>query len=305
MEDIALQPSTYLIINERTPGMPILYVSSSIREALLYEPQDFIGHSALEFVADTNDVEELRKHHGTFTDDNVIMTNCIVKSKDNQDVYIRTIVFACGNVNLGIVDTFPNITSNEQLLQYQQQEEDIRALSVQRFKCILSEQTSNNTLGRNAIYSLRTTYQACIVTENKGDNINGPEVVFVTSSINRILEADSCELQGLPFLSLVAEQDSIRACDFLEKALYSKELVLETLRLLVNPLEESETNNPKLVSVEFMAKGSDDGVIMLCQVGRYARTECNDNGGYMSLEDIITSDPETSDCPELWNMSIF
>ncbi|KAJ1964835.1 hypothetical protein GGI12_001171 [Dipsacomyces acuminosporus] len=304
MEGIQLQPTTFIIINVRSPGMPILYVSSSIREALLYEPQEFIGRSALEFAANTGDVEELRKHHGMFTEDNVIMTNCVVKSKNNQSVFIRTIVFACANVNFGIVDTFPNISSNEQLAQQQ----DMGSLSIQRFKCILSEQqqtAASNTLGMNAIYSLRTTYQACMVTENKGDNVTGPEIVFITSSINRILDVESSDLHGMPFLSLVAIDDTIKACEFLEKAMFSEELALEKLKLLVNPLEESQIRNPRLVTVEFMAKGSDDGVIMLCQVGRYTRAGCSDNDGYMSLEDIITSDPETSDCPEQWNRSIF
>ncbi|KAJ1961313.1 hypothetical protein GGI12_003320, partial [Dipsacomyces acuminosporus] len=125
--------------------------------------------------------------------------------------------------------------------------------------------------------------------------------MFSTDSINRILDVDSSDLQGVPFLSLVAFRDNQKACEYLEKALHSDELVLERLQLLVNPIEESHLRNPRCVFVEFMAMGSDDGIIMLCQLERpkaITRGGGGDDDGYLSLADIISSDPETSDCPD-------
>ncbi|KAJ1954963.1 hypothetical protein GGI12_005672 [Dipsacomyces acuminosporus] len=87
-----------------------------------------------------------------------------------------------------------------------------------------------------------------------------PKIVFATDSINRILDADSCDLQG------------------------------------------SQATDPRCVSVEFMAMGSNDGAIMLCQLVRPWIAGRSENVRYISLEDIISSDPETSDIPEFWDV---
>ncbi|KAJ1959730.1 hypothetical protein GGI12_004184 [Dipsacomyces acuminosporus] len=98
-----------------------------------------------------------------------------------------------------------------------------------------------------------------------------------------------------PFLSMVTLEDITKAADFLDKALQTNVLVLERLRLLENPIENEQQNFPKCVSVEFMAMGSDDGAIMLCQLEQPKRADPCNNDGYLSLEDIISSDPGTSD----------
>ncbi|KAJ1961440.1 hypothetical protein GGI12_003249 [Dipsacomyces acuminosporus] len=307
----ALVPATYIIIFERSPTMPILYVSSSIREALLYEPKDMIGHSPQEYMSDIDTGEDLKREYGSVTEDNIFMTDMIVRTKDNQNLFIRGISFVCGNVNFGIVTTFPHVdVDREEQLQRHR-----KSLTTQRYKCILSEEDDastsrgerRNSLDPSAMYTLRSSYQACLVLEelnpNDPDIDAGPKIIFTTGSISRILHVDSCDLQGIPFLSLVAIEDSQKAYEFLEKALNSGELVLENLRLLANPLEEAHLPNPRSVSVEFMAKGSDDGAIMLCQLARPGVVEqgSSNRGRYISLEDIISSNPETSDFPGEWS----
>ncbi|KAJ1961837.1 hypothetical protein GGI12_003020 [Dipsacomyces acuminosporus] len=46
--------------------------------------------------------------------------------------------------------------------------------------------------------------------------------------------------------------------------------------------------DPRSVSVEFVAMGSDDGVIMLCQLERSSISQLDDDTRFISLEDIIS-----------------
>ncbi|KAJ1958929.1 hypothetical protein GGI12_004610 [Dipsacomyces acuminosporus] len=155
------------------------------------------------------------------------------------------------------------------------------------------------------MYSLRTNHQACFVlgdfSPNDPDGDAGPKIVFTTDSINRILDVDSCDLQGVPFLSLVAMEDNQKAYGFLERSFNSSELVLERLHLLANPIDDAQLRNPRTVTVEFLGIGSDEGAIILCQIGRTRISgRVDNNSGYMSLEDIISSEPDTSDFPDEW-----
>ncbi|KAJ1964925.1 hypothetical protein GGI12_001122 [Dipsacomyces acuminosporus] len=295
-----------------------------IRKALSYEPEDYIGRYAGDFVSDDKEMEEIIKHHRTCTDDNFIMTNAVMVSKSNAQVFVRSMAFALGNITLHLVNAYPGMTIDQVK----------ERIGIQKFRCDLGERnaksgqhvvhkttdgpsgladkdtsgTARSAVFRNVVNSLKRTHQACIVlegfTNSSRDDGKGARVVFSTDSINRILNVDSCDLQNLPFLSLVALQDITRAAAFLDKTLHGNALVLERLRLLENPLEDSQLGNPKCVAVEFMAMGSDDGAIMLCQLDKSTKTKnrsnfnranSNSGDGYLSLEDIISSDAETSD----------
>ncbi|KAJ1954793.1 hypothetical protein GGI12_005714 [Dipsacomyces acuminosporus] len=309
------RPATFIAIFDRTPQVHVLYVSSSVREALIYEPEEFIGRSALEFASDDKDTEEVVRDFKRYTDDNFIMADSIAVSKNKKPVFLRSMAFALGNITFHLISAYPQTTIDE-----------IKGrLSLQRFKCDLgerssegsqhvlhmassshSESASKNTgssargdLFRNVLSSLKRTHQACIVLEgfsNSRHDNKGARIIFSTDSISRILSVDSCDLQDMPFLSLVALQDITRAAAFLDTTLHGDSLMFERLCLLENPVEDGQLGNPKCVAVEFMAMGSDDGVIMLCQLDHSANIQsCNSNNRYLSLEDIVSSDAETSD----------
>ncbi|KAJ1958937.1 hypothetical protein GGI12_004605 [Dipsacomyces acuminosporus] len=311
MDDAAQKPVTYIGIHERTPEVPILYISSSVRQALLFEPEECIGQSVKDFFADSGDGEGFRKELGSYSDENVIVTKVIAKRKDNTPVRIRSIAFACSNVTFHLLTAYPLAATDKHN----------EHISVQKFKCNLNQtnarsgehvlysgqgssgaqrlakKTTQRDVYQHVISSIRKSHQACLVLEdlksNNTDGKPGARIIFVTDSINRILDVDACDLQEVPFLSLVALQDITKAADFLDKALCGSVLALETLRLLVNPLESSQLGSPKCVSVEFMAMGSDDGAVMLCQPKQELSYDGKD--GYLSLEEIISSDPGTSD----------
>ncbi|KAJ1954801.1 hypothetical protein GGI12_005712, partial [Dipsacomyces acuminosporus] len=70
MGDTGQQPVTYIGIHERTPELPILYISSSVRQALLFEPHEVIGHSVKEYIANSEDAEAIVKEHGSYSEAN-------------------------------------------------------------------------------------------------------------------------------------------------------------------------------------------------------------------------------------------
>ncbi|KAJ1959210.1 hypothetical protein GGI12_004457 [Dipsacomyces acuminosporus] len=295
------QPRRYILIHERTPDMPILFVSSGVRQTLRYEPGEIVGRPSLDFTVTSKEGEEYRRHNSSQTDDNVMMTSMLIKHKTDKPVPVHAITFACGNVNLIMATLIPSISMERQYKD---------GISVQSFYFNLGGHHSTNKHGpsniegqgthKNAVCSMRRAHQACFVLGDFGSsNANdekGAKVMFVTDSINRILNADSSDIQGMPFLSLVALEDIIKATMFLDKTLNNYDIAFESLNLLVNPSEERKEENPQCVAVEFMAIGSDDGVIMLCQLAQSKSSDSNNNNnGYMSLEDIISSDPWTSD----------
>ncbi|KAJ1964435.1 hypothetical protein GGI12_001419 [Dipsacomyces acuminosporus] len=325
----AQRPITFIGINERTPEMWILYMTSSALQALHYDPEEFIGYSAREFLFDNADGEELKKGHGSHTDDNVLITCLFLKDKNGAPRYTRSITFTCSNVGFHLGTIYPDIDF----------EQHRRRLAIQKFKCNLSEnatdqekQTLENILHRhknhfsacnthddsdkgrergrsmhmNTPYSMRTTPQACFVLKDTGiasrEQVSDLKIIFVTDSINRILDVDSSDLQGVSFLSMVDVEDSTKAAAFLEKVLQSNELVLERLQFLANPLEGILLGEPKSVTIEFMGMGSDEGAILLCQLEQSSVFQLDDCSRYLPFEEIISSDPETSDMPEEWSI---
>ncbi|KAJ1952978.1 hypothetical protein GGI12_006115 [Dipsacomyces acuminosporus] len=301
-----LLPSTYIMVHERSPGMPILYVSSSIRQASLYEPHELVGRSPLDFIVNVEDIDDVKQHHETYTYDNIIITNMFFMAKHNIPLYVCAIAFVCSNANFIMASTYPDITID----QYR------NGPSIQRFKCVMGEAGNHEnsagsvdferrSAGTGAPSSTGTSSQACIVLEDlhstTGSVQSDPKIIFATDSINRILDVDSSDVQGTPFLSLVAADDYRKARGFLDRVLHSQEIVIESLHVVVNPLETDQGASNRIVSVEFMGMGSDDGFIFLCQLERpWVSQRYGSSSGYISLHELISSDPETSDMPEQW-----
>ncbi|KAJ1954450.1 hypothetical protein GGI12_005787 [Dipsacomyces acuminosporus] len=255
--------------------------------------------SPLAQITDSRDKEEMERQHGSQTDSNVILTSAFIKGRHGEDILTRGISFVCGTVGLVMITAYINVMRDQ----------SSQTVDIQTYKCILSNDensagaanSSVENRDTNSMYLIKSAYQACMVLEEMCANNLNPKIVFATDSINRILDVDSCDLQGEPFLSLVAMEDKGKAAAFLEKTLNDNDLVLERLHLSLNPWEDGQLADPRCVSVEFMAMGSDDGAIMLCQLEQPWISGRSENVGYISLEDIISSDPETSDFPDLWN----
>ncbi|KAJ2755372.1 hypothetical protein H4S06_003428, partial [Coemansia sp. BCRC 34490] len=165
------------------------------------------------------------------------------------------------------------------------------------------------------------------VTEPGDQNPMGPRIIFASSSLSRITNIDACDIQGTPLMSLVPPEDVTKTARFLERVSVSDDVVIDFLRLLVlddefandgvnssNDDDDSDYEgyrNPLVakgfVDVEVMAAGSADGIILLCQQIRSGRILPNgsyDSEGYLSLEEIISSDIETSDYSGNWDQRL-
>lgn len=128
--------------------------------------------------------------------------------------------------------------------------------------------------------------RACVILERLGERPMGPRIIFASNTLERIAGVEASDIQDTSFLELVAARDVSRAAKFLGEVERSADIVLEHLTLRHADGDE--------VAVEVLAAGSDDGAILLCQQLTNIRNSTMD-GGCLSLEEMISSDPETSD----------
>ncbi|KAJ2595051.1 hypothetical protein GGF39_003976 [Coemansia sp. RSA 1721] len=148
---------------------------------------------------------------------------------------------------------------------------------------------------QTAMSMMRTLVQkklavsACLVLETGGNQ--GPRILFASRSFSRIVGVETDEVQGLAFLTLVARRDVVRVSRFLERVFASPSVLVEQMAFVVGE---------RVVAVEVMAAGSNEGAMLLCQMRAPEAANGNDEAGYLSLEEIISSDPETSDCADVW-----
>ncbi|KAJ1672298.1 hypothetical protein GGF38_000109 [Coemansia sp. RSA 25] len=154
---------------------------------------------------------------------------------------------------------------------------------------------------------------------------NGPLIVFVTGSVSRLIDADTSDLLRFPFLKLVAPEDVLRATRFFERLGESQDVLFESFALVQRPhvidgdVAVADDANTRVV-VECLGANVQDGVALLLRrlrttpppgrdaLGNYILSrrsrDAHDHdcdAGYMSLNEMISSDPGTSDAPPSWS----
>ncbi|KAJ2358758.1 hypothetical protein IWW50_000394 [Coemansia erecta] len=326
---VGQRPPVHCIgIHDKSPEMRLLYISSSVRQAMQYEPSDIIGQSSLPFVVSDN-ADDYKRLIEAQNLNNVVMTGIYAWSPTGDMHFMRVIHFNCDNIALNFCTIFPDpLPEAAEARPMSIEFFDPSALQAQGPGSGTLEQLSQqqhsevtrvaNSIGtapqnrpNNVMRYARTCTKACLILEgslstNSENNPSGPAVLFASNSFSRILDVDVSDLQGLPFLSLVAAQDALAAARFLEKMSAPEEIVLEKLRFMADPVDSGADGlQSRLVTVEVLGTGSDEGAIILCQLDdrhsvRSRYVEDDELDGYMSLEEIITSDPETSDISDVW-----
>ncbi|KAJ2800564.1 hypothetical protein H4R21_003126, partial [Coemansia helicoidea] len=149
----------------------------------------------------------------------------------------------------------------------------------------------------------------------------GPRVVFVTGSVTRLIDVNTCDVMQEPFLQLVAPEDIVHVTRFFERLASSADVLFENFSLLSRPhmidgdIVISDTDNERVL-VECLGAAAQDGIVLLLRkrrtvpaprrdtMGNYIRSrvhEVDDEQGYISLAELVSSDPETSDAPEAWS----
>ncbi|KAJ2806499.1 hypothetical protein H4R20_001666 [Coemansia guatemalensis] len=245
----------------------------------------------------------------------------------------RATTFKCDNCVLFIGMVFPEVpfrNRNElevQMLdgamkrlnitrQHEAQIERRRALALQpgyqpSMYCARSKQVK-------AAFVLEHPQSVDYSRSDTGDRLMGPLVAFVTGSVSHLVEADTSDIMRCPFLKLVAPEDVLHVCEFFERLSKTADVQFETFALLKRPhiiegdVFVSDEENPRVV-VECLGAAADDGVVLLLRKLRTVPSPKKDSSGnyihsgmykvegtegHMSLSELISSDPETSDAPD-------
>ncbi|KAJ2058375.1 hypothetical protein GGI17_005094 [Coemansia sp. S146] len=303
----------FIGIHDKTPDMRIIYVTSSIRDILGFEPSEAVGQTALWFIENGN-AEDYREHFGSHTDeDNVLITQVYVRTSSGVPVYVKLVNFSCDNLAFNVCflysETLPTRVERSPLRVEQVHPGGVSEQMTSRQRSLMTAHRERNR--RAAVLSGSRSARACLTLESIGgcteESSMGPRVLFASNSFDRIISIDACDIQGVPFLLLVAPEDVAKAGRFLDNIKSASTVLIEHLLLLADPLAEptnGEQRGPRTVAVEIMAAGADSGAVMLCQLARQPLSSgiCELSDGYMSLEDIISSDPETSDMADVWGM---
>ncbi|KAJ2907590.1 hypothetical protein GGI21_003734 [Coemansia aciculifera] len=297
-------PVSYVTIYERDAPEMVLYVSSNMRAVLGYEVSEMVGRSILDFSCDS-----YAKHYSCqWPADNpelgVTMLPHNLRHKDGHKVFTHVTSINCTGHMFSIVTGFPELGTvevNESVL-YKLQHEVQFGQEMMPPMPITKE-----SLQKASIYTARACRaKACFVLNIRDSPTTASDVVieFVTNSISSIFNGatDGYEIIGCPFFSLVAPADITKAAaymDALRNVAAGPQLC--TLHLLCCPPGSSISDNSnRLVKVELFGAVSDNKVVLLCQKVR-SQKDADDQLPYMSLEEIISSDPDSTDIGDQWN----
>ncbi|KAJ2312510.1 hypothetical protein IWW52_004833 [Coemansia sp. RSA 2704] len=171
-----------------------------------------------------------------------------------------------------------------------------------------------------AIMVLEHPEVASVETEESGRRPTGPLIAFCTGSISKLIEADNSDLHNYSFLKLVAPEDLLNVSKYFERMSASNEVMFGEFALLQRPhiiegdIFVSDQENPRVV-VEAVGAAVNDGVAILMRkvrtqaapkrdkLGNYIRPEIDTESekDEISLFDLLSTEPETSDAPESWS----
>ncbi|KAJ2358756.1 hypothetical protein GGF43_000596 [Coemansia sp. RSA 2618] len=193
---------------------------------------------------------------------------------------------------------------------------------------------TKESLHKTHVYTARASrIKACMILNHaRGEeHVHGPTVEFVTNTIGHIYsgDVDAHELVDRSFFSLVVPEDLAKAAAYMDSLIKVARPQLCSLRLVRRPIvDEQQVNTGGLansaggeaaaadepIEIEVFGASSGDKIMLLCQrvrrnwkssvlanVNRHASfNDDDDDLPYMSLEDIISSDPDSSDLNDQW-----
>ncbi|KAJ2713039.1 hypothetical protein H4R19_002451 [Coemansia spiralis] len=305
--DGAARPLTCIAIFDKTPQMPLLYVTSGIRQSMHMEPRDIIGRPSSSFI-EAKTVGSYKEASMAHSADSVITIEVPSRTPSGELRYMRVLRFNCDNIVASLCITNPAPAPESagpaplNVHVYRSAQQGPVVPTAPPLPLPVHRQP------RGAVRYARTPTKACLVLEGllegDPDDTAGPRVLFASASFARILDVDPCDLQGVAFLALVAAEDAVAAARFLEKMSSPDRLVLDQLRFLHCPVADDRLHPRRTVLIEVLGAGSDDGAIILCQLSQsdpeVLRTSDDEYDGYLSLEEMISSDPDSSDIGDAW-----
>ncbi|KAJ1988722.1 hypothetical protein GGI25_004786 [Coemansia spiralis] len=314
---------TFLGIHSRDEATQILYISSGCRQSMGYTPAYMISRRALDFIADPYHGDYPRIYENKEEDEdeaNAYVMYMNIKTANGTPVLHRVTTFKCDNCVIVVGMAFPEAPYQDRHeLEVQMLDGAMRKLNITR------EQRVEARGQRVPLYYARAQQiKVAFVLESPlatdatdARRQNGPLVVFVTGSVSRLIDADTSDLLRFPFLKLVAPEDIVLVSKFFERLAETPDVLFETFALLQRPrvidgdVVVADEQNTRIV-VECLGANVQDGVALLLRklrtqappskdtLGNYTKPkihEVDEDGGYLTLSEIISSDPETSDAP--------
>ncbi|KAJ2552373.1 hypothetical protein EV175_003337 [Coemansia sp. RSA 1933] len=173
--------------------------------------------------------------------------------------------------------------------------------------------------------------KACFILSSTEDDpaSQGPTIEFVTNTVSDVFggDTDGHEITNKPFLSLVAPPDITKAAVYLENLRNVTKPQLCGLRLLNDPTGSSSqhASDDDYVKVDLFGASSEEKILLLCQkrrekdytdgplvpgkmpVGEISKLPPSDADAdrCLTLEEIISSNPDTTDVDGHWSEVMF
>ncbi|KAJ2150427.1 hypothetical protein J3F82_003991, partial [Coemansia sp. RSA 637] len=247
-----------------------------------------------------------------------------IKSARGAPVLHRIISFKCDATIVYLGITFPEATFRDHSeLEVQTLDRELAQLSVSPEKQVKSR-------GKRSAphkFMTRNRQAKCVlILENyaptgERQQVSGPLITFALASIDRIIDADNTDLIDTPFLKLVAPEDIIHVTKYLESLSGSTDVKFERFVLLSRPriiegdIEVRDEDNMRVLVEGLGAASSKDGVVLFLRKLRtlpppkrhnmheYIHTRIDNAGDddHLSLLDILSTDPETTDAAPGWS----
>ncbi|KAJ2775323.1 hypothetical protein IWQ56_000099 [Coemansia nantahalensis] len=343
---------TYIAIHARDESTQMLYISSGCHQGLEFTPEDVVRQTAKNFITEQYDSADYASLYASNSagsnsaesvdgeedenDASVYAMYLNLKKGSGTSVLTRVTSFKCDNCVICVNMAYPEAPiSHQRELQVQMLDGAMKSLNVTRendMRLARRRQSAQEQGNRAPLYFARSRQtKVAFVLENPevvGKEMAatsgyqaGPRVVFVTGSVTRLIDVNTCDVMQEPFLQLVAPEDIVHVTRFFERLASSADVLFENFSLLSRPhmidgdIVISDTDNERVL-VECLGAAAQDGIVLLLRkrrtvpaprrdtMGNYIRSrvhEVDDEQGYISLAELVSSDPETSDAPEAWS----
>ncbi|KAJ2501017.1 hypothetical protein GGH96_002238 [Coemansia sp. RSA 1972] len=332
-KDIALSPSSYIGIHTSDSDTRVIFVSEGCHAAVGFTPEQLVNTRAKDFIEDTMDKddyanvykeEEVDELAEPEDEANVYSMWVNIKSARGTPVLHRIISFKCDSTVLYIGTTFPDAAFQDHSeLEVQTLDRELAQLSVSPEKQVKSrgKRSAPHT------FMTRNRQAKCVlVLENyapadERQQVSGPLITFALASIDRIIDSDNTDLVLFPFLKLVAPEHVIHVTSYLEKLSGSTDVKFERFLLLSRPrviegdIEVRDEDNQRVLVEGLGAASSKDGIVLFLRKLRTlpppkrhnmheyipARIDNFSDDDHLSLLDILSADPETTDAAPGWS----
>ncbi|KAJ2657396.1 hypothetical protein IW148_005213 [Coemansia sp. RSA 1199] len=315
-------------IHSRNPSMSVHYMSNGCLATLGFEPSQIIGGQVRNFVLDPLPEAYMEIYKRQSTD------NGELEDEDDADVY-------CWYTNLknatggAVLHKMVSMKTDDMVIfmgtAYAEARHQIHNEHLNVTQKMLSARDRRGTENeRNSMYRTRNRQaKAAFILENQQTlteandspdaHVTGPLIMFSTNA-NHLIEADMSDLISFPFLKLVAPEDVLCVTNFCDKLIGSTDVQFEQFSLLYQPhvidgdIVVSDEDNQRVV-VECLGSAVKDGVVLLLRklciapppkwdtMGNFIRaTIAPDSDDGLSLFDLLSDDPSTSEAPDCWSL---